>query len=72
MRIVHCLKGNAGVIAVKVAILDQVLDGIDNLGNHQSMLVIVQRSTCLLQQIGLLQPRFKHCEGCILGKVKRS
>ena len=31
MGIVHGLEGNAGVIAVEVAILDQVFDGINDL-----------------------------------------
>lgn len=31
VRVVHGLEGETGVIAVKVAVLDQVLDGIDNL-----------------------------------------
>ena len=31
MRIVHSLESNAGVIAVEVAVLDKIFDGIDNL-----------------------------------------
>ena len=31
VRVVHGLEGNAGVIAVEIAILDQVFDGIDDL-----------------------------------------
>lgn len=29
--VVHCLKGNAGVIAVEVAVLHEIFDGINNL-----------------------------------------
>ncbi len=31
MRVVHRLEGNAAVIAVEVAVLDQVFDGIHDL-----------------------------------------
>jgi hypothetical protein len=31
VRVVHGLEGNAGVIAVEVAVLDEVLDRIDDL-----------------------------------------
>ena len=31
MGVVHGLKGDAGVIAVEVAVLDEVLDGVDDL-----------------------------------------
>lgn len=31
MRVVHSLEGNAGVIAVEVAVLYKVFDGIDDL-----------------------------------------
>ena len=31
MGVIHGLEGDAGVIAVKVAVLDEVLDGIDDL-----------------------------------------
>jgi hypothetical protein len=32
VRIVHGLEGNAGIIAVEVAVLDKILDRIDDLG----------------------------------------
>lgn len=35
MGVVHGLKGDAGVIAIEVAVLDQILDGIDNLAGGQ-------------------------------------
>lgn len=44
VRVVHGLQSNARVIAVEVTVLDQVLDGIDN----------------LLQDVGLFQSSFQH------------
>lgn len=38
VRVVHGLEGEARVIAVEVAVLNQVLDGIDDLGNGLSAL----------------------------------
>lgn len=32
MRVVHSLEGDSRVIAIEVAVLYEVLDGIDNLG----------------------------------------
>ena len=31
MRVIHGLKGDTGVIAVEVAVLHQVFDGVDDL-----------------------------------------
>lgn len=31
MRVVHGLQGDSGVIAVEVAVLDEVFDGVDDL-----------------------------------------
>jgi hypothetical protein len=31
VRVVHGLEGDTGVIAVEVAVLDKVLDGVDDL-----------------------------------------
>lgn len=31
MGVIHGLEGDAGVIAVKVTVLNEVLDGVDNL-----------------------------------------
>lgn len=38
MRVVHGLKGDPGVIAIEVAVLDKILDGVDDL--HTTVLVI--------------------------------
>lgn len=31
MGVVHSLKGDSGIIAVEIAVLHEILDGIDNL-----------------------------------------
>ena len=36
VRVVHGLERNAGVIAVEVAVLHEVLDGVDDLGGRVS------------------------------------
>ena len=61
--VVHGLQRHAGVIAIEVAVLDQILDGIDNLRcciSAEAMGRDLQ--PYLLEQVGLLQPRFKHCD----------
>lgn len=70
MRVVHGLEGEAGVIAVEVAVLDEVLDGIDDLGarsvrnppGQTAMFGIVGGATIshLLQKIGMLESGFQH------------
>lgn len=44
--VVHGLEGDAGVITVEVAVLDEVLDSVDD----------------LLEELGLLKTCFKHCD----------
>ena len=34
MGVVHGLEGNTGIIAVEIAVLHEVLDGIDDLGRE--------------------------------------
>ena len=34
MGVIHGLEGDAGVIAVEIAVLHEVLDGIDDLGKE--------------------------------------
>lgn len=46
VRVVHGLQGDAAVVAVEVAVLDEILDRIDD----------------LLEELGLLEAGFKHCE----------
>ena len=38
MGVVHGLEGDSGVIAVEVAVLNEILDGIDELGNISLLL----------------------------------
>lgn len=38
MGVVHGLEGDSGVIAIEVAVLDKILDGVDDL--HTTVLVI--------------------------------
>ena len=45
MRVIHGLESDTRVIAVEVAVLDEIFDGIDN----------------SFEQVGLLQSGFKHC-----------
>lgn len=40
VRIIHGLQGDARVIAVKVAILDEILDGVDNLIVCETLLYV--------------------------------
>ena len=58
VRVVHCLEGDAGVIAVEVAVLYEVLDRIDDLCQVSSWQKYLKDLTCLLEQIGLLQSCF--------------
>lgn len=48
MRVVHGLKGDAGVIAVEVAVLDQVLDGVDDLGDTRQC--AGREETCCMER----------------------
>ena len=64
VRVVHGLQRDARVIAVEVAVLNEILDGLDNLflstrGLRAGDLGV----TDFFKQVGLLEPRFKHCEG---------
>jgi hypothetical protein len=59
------LEGDSGVIAVEVAVLDEVLDGVDDLQMLLKMRVMGEEcmfGVYLLQKSGLLQTCFKHCE----------
>lgn len=47
VRVVHRLQGDAGVIAVEVAVLDEILDGVDH----------------LFEDGGLFEAGFKHWGG---------
>lgn len=60
VRVVHSLERNAGVIAIEVAVLDEILDGVDNLDVVSRWLAMSARLTYLLQQVGLLESGFKH------------
>jgi hypothetical protein len=70
MRVVHGLEGEARVIAVEVAVLDEVLDGIDDLRARSVRTPpgqIVMFGICrgvvishLLQKVGMLEPGFQH------------
>lgn len=63
MGVVHGLQGNSGIIAIEVAILHKIFDGVDDLTNleHASPREY-ETSTYLLQQVCLLQPCLEHCE----------
>jgi hypothetical protein len=71
MAVVHCLEGDAAVIAVEVAVLHQVLDRVDDL--HEKALepsiesdvlnLQAKNIAYLLQNARLLQPCFQH--GCV-------
>lgn len=61
VRVVHGLEGDAGVIAVEIAVLDKVFDGVDDLvcksvSARADMMLI----TDLLQELRLFQSCFKH------------
>ncbi len=60
MGVVHCLESNAGIIAVEVAILHEILDGIDNLGTVSSLSELELQRLYLLEQTCLLEPGFQH------------
>lgn len=54
MGVVHGLEGDAGVIAVEVAVLDKVLDSIDNLCDCEGLSWhVFSGQRYLLQQVGL-------------------
>ena len=58
--VVHGLQRDARVIAVEVAVLNKVFDGIDNLLCRQKRLVLFAGEVYLLQHVGLVQACFKH------------
>jgi hypothetical protein len=62
VRVVHGLQGDAGVIAVKVAVLDEILDGIDNLLFVLSSATVVQKS--VLKDVGSCQFTFFRMLAC--------
>lgn len=73
MGVVHGLKGDTGVIAIEVAVLDQVLDRVDNLVTKALIIMLdikrrerIQRKTYTLQQTGLLETGFQHCIFAVL------
>jgi hypothetical protein len=64
--VVHGLERNAGVIAVEVAVLHEVLDGIDDLYGLSvgaSLRYKGHDISYLLQQLCLLEACFQHCPG---------
>ena len=71
MAVIHCLQGDAAVIAVEVAVLHQVLDRVDDLQEKalepfiESDVLNMQAANIayLLQDARLLQPCFQH--GCV-------
>jgi len=60
VRIVHGLEGDARVIAVEVAVLDEVLDCIYDLWKSAKALKVYKHATDLLQHVGLLETCFQH------------
>lgn len=64
VRVVHGLQGDARVIAVKVAVLDEILDGVDNLVvrfcRQRGLAGRGIVSIYLFQDAGLFQPCFQH------------
>lgn len=76
MTVVHCLKGDAAVVAVEVAILNEIANGFDNLGEMSAgcgnagraigneIIVIITESlpgcSNLLHERGLLKTCFQH------------
>lgn len=66
MGVVHGLEGDAGVIAVEVAVLDEILDGVDDLEGLSAWMRCERRRdppSYLLQQLCLLETCFQHCNG---------
>lgn len=63
MGVVHGLEGDAGVIAVEIAVLHEVLDGIDDLNRWLERLEDrrIMQETDLLQQVSLFETCFQHC-----------
>lgn len=47
VRVVHGLEGDAGVIAVEVAVLDKVLDGIDDLWRVSVIDLLLREQCCI-------------------------
>jgi hypothetical protein len=62
--VVHGLEGDTGVIAVEIAVLHEVLDGIDDLETELEGLEDwrIMQETDLLQQVSLFETCFQHCE----------
>lgn len=63
VRVVHGLEGDPGVIAVEVAVLDQVLDGLNDLVRRNQcaeMMISGSSFTYPLQKRGLFQSCFQH------------
>jgi hypothetical protein len=54
------LKGNTGVIAVEVAVLDEILNCIDDLEKLVRRAKSYEYATDLLQHISLLETCFQH------------
>jgi hypothetical protein len=44
VRVIHGLEGDTGVIAVEVAVLDKVLDGVDDLEERPLVRALVRRT----------------------------
>jgi hypothetical protein len=61
VRVVHGLEGDTGVIAVEVAVLDEILDCIDDLWESVKALKGYEHATDLFQHICLLETCFQHC-----------
>ena len=61
MGVVHGLEGEAGVIAIEVAVLYKVFDSIDNLNPASVYFRSYSMIAYLLEQVSLLQSGFKHC-----------
>lgn len=68
MAVIHGLEGDAAVIAVEIAILDEILDRIDNLGEktlgRPPAANLQEPSIYLLQDARLLESCLQHCYIC--------
>jgi hypothetical protein len=63
--VVHGLERDTGVIAVEVAVLDEILDGVDDLRGISAYAIgasMAHVQTYLLQQVCLLEACFQHCD----------
>lgn len=80
MGVIHGLEGDAGVIAVEVAVLDKVLDCVDHLGPVRG--AMKQDSECLIVPVpssaGSLVPcvpqalRNVSCDLCVFVMTERT